>query len=335
MNPEVTVMACPTLADLPSPPAGKTGWPWTEASLFMPEVTPQAEPWPRITIVTPSFNQASFLEETIRSVLLQGYPNLEYLIFDGGSSDGSVEIIKKYSRWIDYWISAPDGGQSSAINSGLKRGTGEYASWLNSDDLLCQNALGAQVENILASGHAPSGTSRLFLGVCRYIDVDGNLIGEQQGKVHTLEDLLRLPRVWRALGQIVQPEVLFPLEKARALGGVNPDNHLTMDYELWGRFLLDGASLHYTKVPFAMFREHGAQKTSGAVAQTRNLVDASLRLLDASTLSSETKAEIRNELMVFMDEYQIKHFKATGRLARLGLPPSLVARLRQFAKNFK
>src|SRR5438034_5705212 len=111
-------MTNPRLTDLPKPPDGKQGWPWTEESSPSPVLPSNCSEWPRITVITPSFNQVRFIEETIRSILLQGYPNLEYLILDGGSSDGSVDIIGKYSRWIDYWKSEPDGGQSAAINQG-------------------------------------------------------------------------------------------------------------------------------------------------------------------------------------------------------------------------
>src|SRR5262249_19978919 len=96
-------MRCPKLNDLPEPPKGKIGWPWTEESSVLPNSDGQN--WPRITIITPSFNQGQFIEETIRSILLQGYPTLEYLILDGGSTDNSVEIIKKYSPWLSYWVS--------------------------------------------------------------------------------------------------------------------------------------------------------------------------------------------------------------------------------------
>ena len=115
-----SAMQCPTLSELPSPPPGKTGWPWTEESRRLSSQTPDGRPWPRISVVTPSFNQGKFIEETIRSVLLQGYPNLEYFVFDGGSTDNSVEIIKKYSPWLTYWVSERDNGQSDAINRGLK-----------------------------------------------------------------------------------------------------------------------------------------------------------------------------------------------------------------------
>src|SRR4051794_9066768 len=101
-------MTRPELKDLPAPPQGKQGWPWTEASSAF-EPLPGSDAWPKVTIVTPSFNQARFIEETIRSVVLQGYPNLEYFVLDGGSTDRSVEIIQKYSKWIDVWKSEPDG----------------------------------------------------------------------------------------------------------------------------------------------------------------------------------------------------------------------------------
>jgi hypothetical protein len=153
---------CPTLRDLPSPPPGRTGWPWTEASApTLPPTTPDGQPWPRITIVTPSFNQGAFVEATLRSVLLQGYPDLEYLVLDGGSTDGSVEIIKKYAPWLSYWVSEPDGGQSAR---GLRRGSGLFATWINSDDMLCRDALVTHASRV---GFNPK---VVYAGLCPHID---------------------------------------------------------------------------------------------------------------------------------------------------------------------
>src|SRR5512140_3007798 len=134
-------MRCPTLSELPTSPPGKTGWPWTEESPQMTDALPDGLPWPCVSIVTPSYNQAQFIEETIRSVLLQGYPDLEYIIIDGGSMDSSVEIIRKYELWLAYWVSEKDSGQSHAINKGMKTATGEVVAWLNSDDTLTPDAL--------------------------------------------------------------------------------------------------------------------------------------------------------------------------------------------------
>lgn len=133
-------LKCPSLADLPNPSTG-IGWPWTEHSAPLPETQPNGQPWPKITIVTPSYNQGQFLEETIRSILLQGYPNLEYIVMDGGSTDGSIETIQKYEPWIDYWESEPDEGASHAISKGLEKASGMWFNWINSDDVLLPNAL--------------------------------------------------------------------------------------------------------------------------------------------------------------------------------------------------
>jgi glycosyltransferase involved in cell wall biosynthesis len=129
-----------SVKDLPAPPAGKRGWPWTVGSKLLPSRRSDGSDWPRLSIVTPSYNQGQFLEATIRSVLLQGYPNLEYIVIDGGSGDESVEIIRKYEKFLSYWVSEKDKGQTDAINKGLKKSTGEILAWMNSDDIYAQGA---------------------------------------------------------------------------------------------------------------------------------------------------------------------------------------------------
>ena len=111
----------PAAIPFPKPLLIRDGWPWGEPTQPLPPAMPDGSPWPAISLVTPSFNQAPFIEETLRSVLLQGYPCLELVVIDGGSQDGTVEILRKYQPWLTYWVSEPDHGQAHAINKGLAR----------------------------------------------------------------------------------------------------------------------------------------------------------------------------------------------------------------------
>jgi glycosyltransferase involved in cell wall biosynthesis len=283
---------------------------------------PDGRVWPTITIVTPSFNQARFIEATLRSVLLQGYPSLEYFVLDGGSTDGSVEIIKKYEPWLTHWVSEADGGQSAAINRGLRLGSGLFATWINSDDLLYPKALANHAARV--GFHART----VYVGDCLYIDEKGTAVCMHRGRVRSLEDLVRVRTIWRAPGQrghIVQPEVLFPRELALEVGGLDPRNHNTMDYELWGMFLLAGAQFEYTQIPFAMFRLHGQQKTGQGWTTTRSLVATAVNLAEqARDMPDGTRDAIIADLYAYERDY----WRDTGLLARLGLPERIVTPLR-------
>jgi glycosyltransferase involved in cell wall biosynthesis len=164
-------MHCPSLSELPLSPLGKTGWPWTKESSQLPALMPDGSEWPRISIVTPSYNQGQFIEETIRSVLLQGYPNIEYVIIDGGSTDNTLEIINKYQQYITYWISEPDKGQSHALNKGFRKATGQLIGWQNSDDFYHSDTFVKAAEASLASPNID-----IIYGNTNNIDTSGEFI---------------------------------------------------------------------------------------------------------------------------------------------------------------
>ena len=317
-------MRCPTLKELPRPPKEKMGWPWTEESKPLQDQMPDGRSWPGITIVTPSYNQGQFLEETIRSILLQGYPNLEYFIFDGASTDNSVEVIKKYAPWISYWVSEPDSGQSDAISRGLKRGTGQVATWINSDDVLCKDALVTHASRMAFDDNV------VYAGICIYIDIESRPLRTHQGRIHSLEDLLRIKTVWRTGGNLVQPETIFPLKLALEVGGINKNLHDAMDYEFWGKLLLAGARIQYTDIPFGMLRLHAMQKTANGLRTTRAMLDVAASLIpQAALLSDDIKSQISEELESYWIEYQERSWKGSGRLARIGLPVPLVMQIRK------
>jgi hypothetical protein len=274
-------------------------------------------------VVTPSFNHGKFIEETIRSILLQGYPDLEFFVLDGGSTDDTVEIIRKYSRWIPFWVSEPDGGQSAAINRGLRLGSGSHATWINSDDMLSQNALTKQLSARTLLDNV------VYVGDCIHIDEAGKTLSTHRGRVQSLEDLVSIRSVWRSQGSIDQPAVLFPLEMALRVGGLNQGNHFTMDYELWGKLLIAGAEINYTGITFGLFRWHHGQKTQDNLKQTESLLDTAVALVTvANSLSPAAKVKIMADLQSYREEYPKVLWKQSGRLAKTPLPYSVVTRMR-------
>lgn len=205
---------------------------------------------PKISIVTPSFNQGQFIEETICSVLDQNYPNLEYIIIDGGSTDNSVELIKKYEKHLKYWVSEPDRGQSHAINKGLIHCTGEVFNWLNSDDLLVPGALeiiGAHFLNPkveVLSGrelHFNESEEWIKYGSIIYDELEKNLLD----------------------GVIYQPSTFWRLDQIKEVLPLNNELNYLMDVDLWIRyFAMKGLSRSLKiEAPLAKFRLHQGSKT--------------------------------------------------------------------------
>lgn len=236
----------PAGAVLP-PPLGPLAWPLDEAAFAPPP--DRAAVLPKISIVTPSYNQGRYLEATLRSVLAQGYPNLEYFVVDGGSSDHSVEIVRHYERHLSGWVSERDEGQSHAIEKGLARCTGEWFIWLNSDDLLAPGALWA----VAAAG------------------VDADVVA---GSTHHFADdglrYLRNSRRIDARSMVLEPmnsgirwhQTAFWTRRAPlAAIGLNRRLHYVFDYELMIRYLLANPRVRVLDRTLSYFRLHPSSKT--------------------------------------------------------------------------
>lgn len=204
---------------------------------------------PKICIVTPSYNQAQFLERTIVSVLNQNYPNLEYIIIDGGSTDGSVDIIRKYEKYIAYWVSEPDDGQADALNKGFDRSTGEILAWLNSDDMYLPGALFKVADTFQKH---PDAT--LVYGDYIKIDAADRCTALRRQPSFDYQVCLH------AYCIAMQPASFFRREAFFEVGGLNSTLYYTMDYDLILRLARYGRVLHLSEYVVA-FRFHAMCKT--------------------------------------------------------------------------
>ncbi|HTX92050.1 MAG TPA: glycosyltransferase family 2 protein [Anaerolineales bacterium] len=217
-----------------------------------------------VTIVTPSYNQARFLEATLRSVLDQDYPNLEYLVVDGASNDGSVDIIRRYADRLAWWVSEKDSGQSEAINKGLKRARGEFIGWLNSDDVYLPGAVTAAVAAFRS--HPQAG---LVYGDALAIDADGRTFNVMRARPYTLADLM-------AFNIICQPAAFMRRSVLEQVNYLDPAYHLLMDNLLW-MCMAQKAPIVYVPQTWAAARYHDQAKnrTRGAAygREARVLID--------------------------------------------------------------
>ncbi|NWF62957.1 MAG: glycosyltransferase [Chloroflexi bacterium] len=207
---------------------------------------------PLVSIVTPSFNQAHFLEETVKSVLGQSYPRIEYIIMDGGSADGSVDIIKKYEDKLEYWESVNDKGQTDAINKGFNRAKGDILAWLNSDDTYASPHTIADAVNYLVA-HPEAA---MVYADCNFMDEQGRVIGKFASRQ---TDYARLRR---GFVHIPQQTMFFRAKYWKELGPLDPSFYFAMDYDLWVR-IAKQAPLHYLPgKTWANFRIHTSSKTN-------------------------------------------------------------------------
>ncbi len=219
---------------------------------------------PRVSIITPSFNQAAYLESTLRSVLEQGYPNLEYLVVDGGSDDGSLEIIQKYAPRLSWWVSEKDRGQADAINKGFARATGEIIAWLNSDDLYLPEAILGAVQSFRQNPEC----GMVFSDV-RSIDEHGKLFNIMRYGNWSLEDLM-------AFNIIGQPGVFMRRTVLEQAGYLDLTYHYLLDHQLWLRVAQAAPILH---IPgeWAAARFHAQAKN---IAQAAHFGEEAYRIVD-------------------------------------------------------
>jgi glycosyltransferase involved in cell wall biosynthesis len=286
-------MRPPTLADLPPPPTDRSGWPWTVGSPPLPDVRSNGSAWPSISIVTPSYNQGQFIEETIRSVVLQGYPSLEYTIVDGGSTDGTVEIIKKYERYLSRWVSEKDSGQSHAINKGLSQLTGEVWAYLNSDDVYCPGTFAKVAESF----SDPS--VDWVTGVGRYVDVHGEWVKDMTptpdwSMPDVLVSLLHAPiMVASQVSNFMRSAIIT------RYGLFNHELHYCMDVEFGLRFMMDGGRPSIIDDVLAKARLHPASKTVSMAASGafQNEVAGILRgLLKHASMTPSMRRQVMDSL---------------------------------------
>ncbi len=245
-----------------APPAlgGYGDWPYVASPTPLPDTLPGGERWPLISVVTPSYNQGQYIEETILSVARQGYPRVEHIVMDGGSKDSTVAVMNRYRHCLAAAISEKDNGQSNAINKGMALATGDILTWLNSDDMLAPGALAS-----VAMGFHTS-RADLVAGIVT-LRSGGRTVAHHMTCCEPgplpLDDLLDLDGGWNAGQFFYQPEVMFSRDIwERAGAKVREDLYYSMDYDLWVRMAEAGGRIHVIGRSVAWFRIHEEQKTN-------------------------------------------------------------------------
>ncbi|NQT32329.1 MAG: glycosyltransferase [Candidatus Omnitrophica bacterium] len=248
----------------------------------------------RISIVTPSLDQEGFLERTIKSVVRQTRPPYEYFVIDGGSSDESVEIIKKHHHSISYWVSEPDKGQSEAINKGFRRASGEWLCWLNGDDVLFPNAL-EKVQKVINSTQG--------------IDIiTGNIVCIDKNDV--IIKCIKTPGMnWylygRGVGSFTAPAVFFRKKLYEEARGLDDNLHISMDVDLWHKFREKNARIYHINEYLGAFRIHSSSKTVSFRGEGKDIFE------HPETVS------LREKYLPSVSEDTVKFFRVLFKLHRM------------------
>jgi glycosyltransferase involved in cell wall biosynthesis len=241
---------------------------------------------PLVTIVTPSLNQGRFLEQAILSVLQQDYSAIEYIVIDGGSSDGSVEIMRRYQDRLAYWVSEPDAGQSNAINKGFTHGTGMILAWLNADDLLAPSAVSIAVRFLEAESDVG-----LVYGDRVEIDAKGKVIAYLRCPPHD-------PEMFRKDVTLPQETVFFRREVFKAAGALDESLHFAMDLDLWCK-IARVAGMRHIPAFLACFRRHEHSKSvvyDAATDETRRRYDEERELVMQRHFGRRMPGELERRL---------------------------------------
>jgi len=270
-------------------------------------ITFMREP-PLVSIITPSLNQASYLEAAIRSVLAQDYPSIEYIIIDGGSTDGSQDIIRRFEERLAYWESSSDSGQADAINKGLSRANGEFLAWLNSDDILLPGAVSAAAAALQAAPEAG-----LVHAHAIGLDADGETIGVQRSLCRSLLDLL-------SMITLKQPTVFVRRSLWNRAGGLDPSYHYLLDHHLWIRIACLAPMLFVDQY-WAGMRYHSESKScsqqTGFIQESERLGREITTLPEVSVLLRQHHRRIQSGRMIFRSIYQLQDDRSLSALGNL------------------
>ena len=279
-----------------------------------------------VSIITPSYNQASYLEQTIQSVLEQDYPRLEYIVVDGASTDNSFEIIKKYNDRLAYWISEKDSGQAEAINKGLARAGGEILAWLNSDDYYLPNTISEVVKCFEENPEAV-----MVYGDMLAVNEAGQTINVLRYKQLSLEDLL----CFQIIGQ---PSVFFRGSALEKTGPLDTSFHFMLDHHLWIRLAQQGRILHVPQV-WSAARYHAQAKNRARAAEFGREAFRVLNWAKSQPALAETISGVERRALASANRYDARYLLDGGQpVPALGAwfrafslhPPTALARLNIF-----
>jgi glycosyltransferase involved in cell wall biosynthesis len=279
-----------------------------------------------VSIVTPSYNQAPFLEQTMQSVLEQDYPRLEYIVVDGGSTDSSVEVIKKYADRLAYWISEKDSGQGEAINKGFVRANGEILAWLNSDDYYMRNTI-----SVAVSCFEQNPDVVMVYGDMLAVNGDGQTINVLKYKQLSMEDLL----CFQIIGQ---PSVFFRRSALEKVGRLDPTFHFMLDHHLWIRLAQLGRILHVPQV-WSAARYHPQAKNRARAAEFGREAFRVLEWAKKQPELAESVSKVKRRALASAHRYDSRYLLDGGQAASaLGAwfralfihPPTALARLNIF-----